>query len=149
MTLIISKTLDVMPMTDLMYTALEYVYEKDRMPVQKIRWMMDSVVAWTKLLAHREPEELTAIQKEYLHTLQDVAKLLQSDEEGKLEKRKRQFRRHGISWRKFHRLPGAVTAEDKAKAEAMKAEYDRQNPEQEDRGKIDKDLDFLHNRKAC
>lgn len=134
MTLIIVKNKEVLAMTDLMLYALRYIYERDTMKANEVRLMMDSVVNWQKHLQLREEFGLTAIEQEYLHTLQDVAKLLRADEEGKFEARKKNFKYHGIDYRKFHRLPGAVTEEDKAKAARMKAEYDRKNPEQEDTG---------------
>lgn len=148
MTLIISKNLEVMPMTLLMQNALQFVYEREKMPVQQARWLFESLDRWTKFLAYRAPEELNAIETEYLHTLQDVAKLLQDDDEGKFDARKKNFKYHGIDWRKFHHLPGAVTDADRARAAKMKAEYDQKNPEQESVGNIDAGLDFLNRRKG-
>jgi hypothetical protein len=66
------------------------------MRIEDIHLMMHSMIAWPKK---------SDITEEELFLVQSYATMLKRDEEGKLDRRKRLFKEHGIDWKKFHKLP--------------------------------------------
>jgi len=86
----------VVPLYQLARLALRYVYDREGMNSSDIGIMQRSIVFWHKKINKTEAEE---------DTLMRIGKFLQKDSEGKLEKRKELFSKHGINWAKFHRTP--------------------------------------------
>ena len=61
--------------------------------------------------------------------LQIIGAELYKDEEGQLDKRKEMFARHGISYKKFYRLPEAYDIKEFAKGQEILEQHKRDNPE--------------------
>jgi len=93
---IIVKNKIVATLPALNYLALRYIYEKNRMSKEDIAMMMQSVIDWNKKVDATEDERII---------LGYICTLLDKEEKGKFNERKENFKRHGINWRKFHRLP--------------------------------------------
>jgi hypothetical protein len=96
MPLIIVKTSDVASLPLLYRLVLRFIYERHAMRIEDIHLMMHSMIAWPKK---------SDITEEELFLVQSYATMLKRDEEGKLDRRKRLFKEHGIDWKKFHKLP--------------------------------------------
>jgi hypothetical protein len=79
----------------LYWLTLKYIYEKDTLKPAEIHLMMDSVVKWTKKLDKTEEEQ---------YAINTICYLLNQEENGKYDERKENFKRHGISWKQFHKL---------------------------------------------
>jgi hypothetical protein len=95
MTLIRVTNHNVAALPYLFRLVLRYIYEKDKMSLNDIHLMQDSIVWWSK------KADLSADEQFHVEKL---GYLLQQAEEGKFEDRRKSFIQHGISWRRFHRL---------------------------------------------
>jgi hypothetical protein len=136
MALIIVKNMTVADLPSLTKLVLRFVYEPEKMSLDEIHLMQESVQGWikkTKLA--RENNILTSINdpnsldNEAEYILGRINWMLQKDARGEFNARKQLFKEHKIDWRKFHNLPNSRTKEDYTKANAMKAEYDKKYPE--------------------
>lgn len=154
MTLIISIPRPETDMTRLMILALQFVYDLDHMDPQDALRMKHGIIAWDKYFRKKKDMggcrpcagtgkrfmieceycggkgyEMSEIDQELMHSLQDIAFLIKNDQEGKLDKRKAMFKEHGINYLKFHRVPGVVTAQDRHKAQQALEKAKKANPE--------------------
>jgi len=96
MTFINIKNHFVAPLYQLGILAVRYVYDKKGMSSEDIGLMEKSIVNWSNKLNIREEE---------LETLQLIAKFLKQNEDGEFDERKETFKKHGINFMKFHRMP--------------------------------------------
>lgn len=156
MTLILIKDRPKVSMTKLMFLTLKWIYEEKTMPSQDVQQMQEGFVFWNEYFNWLKEANvcqackgtrfrfggpciecssqgfiMSMSEKNLNERLMEAAKLYQLNTDGEFDKRKEMFKAHNIDWRKFHKLPGSVTAEDKHKAAEMKAEYDKKYPEQE------------------
>lgn len=86
----------VFPLKHLARVALRYVYDKKHMKPGDENLMQNSIVHWANKIDINEDE---------MHKLQMVAKLLKQNDDGELDERKDLFKKHGINWAQFHRVP--------------------------------------------
>ena len=96
MAFIYIKNKYVLPLHQIAIYTIRYVYAKDTLTSAEIGLMQKSIVDWTNKLDLSEDD---------LYTLQTIAKFLKQDADGKLEDRKETFKKHGINFMKFHRMP--------------------------------------------
>lgn len=73
--------------------------------------------------------QLKAVDEEIEDTLMRIGKIHKMNNDGELDDRKRLFKEHNISYLKFHRIPGAVTEEDKHKAQESLEKAKKKNPD--------------------
>jgi hypothetical protein len=106
------------------YMVMCYVWEQEKMRVEAIRLMQETIVAWKKWADWSEDLDL-------IYVLQRLAAIIKWADEGKYDKRKALFKEKNINWRKVYDVPGARTYEDIAKAQETYEQYKRENPEQE------------------
>lgn len=92
---IIVKNRLVATLPYLNYLVLRYIYEKDQMSKEDKVVMMQSVISWSKKVDITEDQRIC---------LGYICTLLEKEERGDFAERKDSFRKHGINWRKFHRL---------------------------------------------
>lgn len=155
MVLIIACERPKMNMTQLMLAVLKFIYEEKTMDSKEIYAFQDAFVSWNKYFEwKREYHACTrcngngyhlgvkcyecdgnkfnmpVVDEELMHQLQEVAKLYYLNMEGKFDERKKLFECHGIDWKKFHGVPGAVTEEDKARAQLEYDKLKKANPEE-------------------
>lgn len=156
MTLILIKDRPKISMTKLMFLTLKWIYEEQTMPAQEVDQLHEGFVFWSDYFKWLKDANIcvacngtrfrfggpcmdcsgqgfvmSMAEKNLNDRLMEAAKLYQLNADGEFNKRKEMFKAHNIDWRKFHKLPGAVTAEDKHRAAEMKAEYNKNNREQE------------------
>jgi thioester reductase-like protein len=91
------------------YEVIKFVFEKDKMKLVDIKFMMDSLVTWANHAKHTNDDDI-------LYMVQMLSKILVDDESGKYDKRKRTYKEHGIDYRKAYEFPGSVTPADRARA---------------------------------
>lgn len=116
------KNKSVINLTALNRFVLRFIYEKHLMSIDEIRAMKDGLCAWAKKIElDRDLERLNEIEAE---AIQKMGWMLQKEDEGFFENRKKLFRDKGIDWRKFHRIPEAYTQRDFEIAKEL-AEKDR------------------------
>jgi len=97
------KKYQVMTLPGLMRLVLRKVYEPWSLSSDDIDKLEYNVVQWSKKAVKTPWEE---------ETIMGISWMLVKDEEGRFDKRKKQFKDLGIDWRKFHRLPEAFTVKD-------------------------------------
>lgn len=154
MTLILIKKRPEISMTRLMYLTLKWIYEEKTMLADEVRAMQEGFVFWSDYFKSVKDVNickfcnggrfrfgvpciecqgkgyLMSMVEGNLHErLLEVAKLYQLNADGEFENRKKMFIEHKIDWKKFHRLPGSVTAEDRHKAQLALDEAKKANPE--------------------
>ena len=95
MTLIKIKNKYVLGIPVLMRYVLRQVYEPKTLASNERTLMEDSIVNWNK------KADLTEEEK---NTIETMGWMLQKNEEGYFDKRKEDFKKHGIMWQKYHRL---------------------------------------------
>lgn len=137
----------------LMRLVLRSIYDRKTMPAADLNLMEYSMVQWTKKL--KEEQEIHAEKLRHFKWspkannaevldpphkfledyLQRLGWLLVRDQDGKFDRRKELFKKHNIDYRKFHKLPEALTLEDIEKAQMAYREYAKKNPDLEDMGK--------------
>ncbi|MFA5499480.1 MAG: hypothetical protein WC404_00195 [Candidatus Omnitrophota bacterium] len=125
----IIKTKNAMPLSSLCVLVLRFIYERDKLNLDDIHRMKDSVIAWKQKLDL--DYSLNRVNEEEEYILGRIGYVLKSEEEGKFDERKKLFKDKGIDWKKFHKLPGAHTELDYIKANQAYEEYKKLNPEQE------------------
>ena len=76
--------------------AVRTVYNRKGLTSEENGLMERSIVHWSNKID---------ISEEDLHTLQLIGKFLKQDENGEFEDRKETFKKHGINFMKFHRMP--------------------------------------------
>jgi len=86
----------VLPLHQIAIYAIRYVYAKKEMTSSEIGLMQKSIVDWTNKIN---------LSEEDLYTLQTIAKLLKKNVDGDFDERKETFKKHGINFMKFHRMP--------------------------------------------
>lgn len=96
MTFINIKDRFVVPLYQLGILAIRYVYDRKGMKPEEIGTMERSIVNWSNKIDLNEDD---------LHTLQTIGKFLKQNENGEFEERKETFKKHGINFMKFHRMP--------------------------------------------
>ena len=106
----------------LRFYVLKFIYEKKTMPRHEIWAMEDSLVNWSRKVPIEDVE---------LEEIQSLGWMLQKNEEGAFDERKRLFKEKQVDWKKFHRLPGASTEKEIYLAKQAYREYAQKNPEQE------------------
>lgn len=93
MTLIRVRNQQVIPIPRLIRVVVRYVYEKDKMRLDEIHAMQDSIVGWANKVDLSEEERFLVIR---------MGDMLKKDEMGEFDNRKKLFKEHGIDWKKFH-----------------------------------------------
>jgi hypothetical protein len=96
---VIIKRKQVANLTLLNVLALRYIYERDEMTQGDICLLFDSVDAYSKQVN---------MMIQDLAVFEYICSLLAKDARNEFRQRKENFKKHGISWRKFHRLPEAL-----------------------------------------
>jgi len=86
----------VLPLHQIAISAIRYVYAKKGMSSEDVGLMQKSIINWTNKIDLNEDDR---------YTLQTIAKFLKKDEQGEFEDRKDTFKKHGINFMKFHRMP--------------------------------------------
>jgi len=117
MTVIITKYKDALPFPALNRLALKKIYEPEKMTKEEETQLMESIVNWKNHLDLKHDMGMfDTDDREDENMLGLICWNLKRDEDGELDKRKEWFKKHGIDWRKFHRLPEAYQESDFAKA---------------------------------
>lgn len=129
MTLIIVKNKQALDIPSLKVYVLKYIYERETMKPDQIRLMMESVTNWKDHLEYKRSIGMSAVDEENQIILEAIGMLLYKDQNGDLDERKEQFKRHGIDYKKFHRLPGAVTNEDLIRGQMALEQARKANPQ--------------------
>lgn len=141
MTLVVVKSKKVLSISHLWLAVLKFVYDQANMSALEVREMQESIINWANAIEF-EKEKLAQIQaadirlfgrkitsehkySEEEYQLELMAKLLKENESGELDGRKATFKEHGIDYKKFHRVPGAVTQEDMEKGKKLLKESNR------------------------
>lgn len=122
MTLILIKNKNAAALPYLFRLVLRYIYEKDKMRLEEIHLMQESMINWANKYDLDEDEQ---------YIIERLAMMLKKEEEGKYEKRKKLFQEKGISWQRFHKLPEAYDLKTLIKAQQDVKEYERTNPNTE------------------
>jgi hypothetical protein len=127
------KKYAVADLASLTRLVLQFIYEKDKMPLERTAFMEHSIVAWGKKLQNDKERNalIPGYEPDYAEQLQWLGGMLKKDAEHEFDERKRMFSYHGIDYKKFHRLPGSNTEKDKALAQQVYAAYKAKNLEQE------------------
>jgi hypothetical protein len=123
----IITTKEALDLNTLSRTALQYIYEPEKMSASEIRMMEQSVVNWKQKIDLDHDLMRVNEQEEYL--LQRIGYILKRNEEGGFNERKAFFKQHNINWRKYHRFPEAYNIADRIKALEELEKWNRNNPE--------------------
>ena len=136
MTLIKTKSYQVLDMPSLCRSVLKSIYEPQNMDTLERGVMEHSIMKWHKYLSDRlsaPKDHQSIVDQENMIVLEFLGTLIHQNESGQLEGRKEMITKHGIDYRKLpqHRLPEAYTKKDFVIAQAQKKEYDKDHKEQE------------------
>ena len=137
---------DRAPLYELFRLVLKYVYDYEHLSDQDENRMKNSIQNWFVWVQEEKRRRIdkygpganlegtpVGLKGTYLDevefAIQGYAWLLRENDKGRLEARKSQFKKHGIDYRKFYRLPEAYNPGDFVKArraleQAMKANPD-------------------------
>ena len=96
MTLILVKNKKAADLPSLTRLAIRYVYDKKRMRAVEVALMRDSIISWSQKVDISEEEQIL---------LEKIATFLKKDELGQFDRRKELFKKKGINWGKFHKVP--------------------------------------------
>lgn len=118
MTLILTKSKTVLSIPALQRIVLKSIYLPKNMTLLDEAQMQHSIVSWRENLDMKKNYKImTAVDEENLIALEEMAWLIKENQEGRLDNRKKLFKDRGIDYQKFHRLPGSVSEEDRARAQ--------------------------------
>ena len=126
---------EVMPLPLLWRTALKSIYEPKKLFLVERGEMEHSIVNWKNhLVVMRDMNggrmfEVGTIEHQQEMALELIANEIQKDMDGKLERRKELIRKHGLSYEKIYRLPGAVTKADRARGQEALRKHMKTNSE--------------------
>lgn len=110
----------VLTLPELMRAVLKHIYEPQNMSLNEIENMQRSVIAWSRKVKPNEIE---------VEAIERIGWMLQRDQEGLFDERKRLFKEKGIDYRKFHRLPEAYSMKDFETGLRLVREWNEKNPE--------------------
>ena len=117
MTLILVKNKTVLDLPSLLRLVLKKIYEPSKTTNQEHELIMQGIVGWKNHLDTARETGFGVVDEENQIALEYIGKILEDDAEGKLERRKELFIKHGIDYKKFYRLPGSWLPEDFVKAQ--------------------------------
>ena len=94
----VNKTVATLPA--LYRLVLKQIYEPKNLSLTDEYMMKQSFISWANKASKNEEEQ---------YVLCHLAKLIQDNEAGKFDIRKASFKENGIDYKRFHRLPEAMT----------------------------------------
>ena len=112
MTLVIVKNKTALDLPSLLRLVLKTIYETSKITSQDEDTIMCSMIDWKNHLDFQRESGFGIIDEENQISLEYIGKLLKDNMDGRLDKRKELFIRHGIDYKKFYRLPGSWKPED-------------------------------------
>ena len=119
MTLIVIKKHSVYDLPTLWRIALKSVFDSENLTTQEFDLMMSSLIDWNNHLNLKKDGLWSAIDEENHVCLEIIAKLLKDNEDGLLDERKENYRKHGINYLKAYEVPGSWTPGDFARAQEL------------------------------
>jgi hypothetical protein len=123
------KSKEVVPMPQLFRLALKFIYDKVHMSLTEAQQMEDSVINWANAIKLKEDLGSSEYENEK-YQLGFIAMLLKQNDEGKLDERKKMFKKFNISYGKYYRLPEFYHPSDFIRAQAEYEKLCRINPEE-------------------
>jgi len=131
---VIIKNKEVRPLEVIWRTALKCIFAPRSLKIGERREMEEDIIKWANHLELRRELAGGMLQPGTIDHMQQTAleligNELKKDMDGKLEKRKALFIRHGIDYRKFYRLPEAYKEEDFVKGQQALEKHKLTNPE--------------------
>ena len=96
--LIIIRNKSVAGLEHLYRLVLKSIYDKSNMTPAEERLMQDSFINWAKKIGIKHWEQVR---------LEELAWFTYQDSKGKFDERKALFKRTGVDYKKFYRLPEA------------------------------------------
>ncbi len=131
MTMILVKNKKVLSISHLQLAVLKSIYAPKTMTLAEEAAMQHSIVEWNKYLQNkRDYGRMNAIDEENMMALEEMAWLINKDNEGRLDNRKAMFKEHDIDYKKFHRIQGSVTEKDRIRAQAELENLMEKNPDE-------------------
>ncbi len=119
------RRVPVVPLPQVRRMALKFIYEIQRCTRDEVTALTMALKVWDEKL--RLDTELNRVLPAEQEDFKHIVDLLQMNERGELEQRKKTFRFHGIDYRKYHRLPEAYTAADFARGQQLAEEAQRRD----------------------
>lgn len=124
------KNKNVLSIPALQLAVLKSIYELQKMSFTEEATMQHSIVEWNKCLKlKKDYGTMNAVDEENQIALEEMAWLINKNEEGRLDKRKALFKDREVDYKKFHKIPGLVTNKDKLRAQSDFEKLMAKNPD--------------------